>query len=132
MLSEQEAIETLFALPNEEKTSPQEPNESKTLLNEVIRLKSELEKQVILQHITNVARELKVPETVISEVMKYHVEDYIVQDNKIVLAADGKTSAKDALTELQKKKLHWNPTSNGGVSSEPVRATEITDWFTKR
>jgi hypothetical protein len=90
-------------------------------------LQGELNARNLLDQLTLAARELKIPESVVSTDLKLYANAFLLQEGK-AMASDGKKTAKEALSEMQKTRPHWQPISQG-AGNTPMRATSNANNF---
>jgi len=117
--------------PGENTDTPTYPQ----LLETVNRLRAELNQRVMTDKLTSIARDLKIPESVIVTDLALFADRFVLQDGVPVLASDPTKTAKATLAALQEERLHWQPTSQGGGSMMDIRRSGVVrdaDFFTKR
>jgi hypothetical protein len=98
------------------------------LREQVDRLQSELNQRKIVDSLTAIARELRIPESIIEHDLFMFAERFVLQDGKPVSISDTKKSAKEVLADLQKTRPHWQPKT---VGDRPTGGTGNVNWFTK-
>ena len=85
-------------------------------------LQAEINEKRIADQLVDIARYLKIPESVITHDLPRYQTDFVLKDGKAVSKAD-ETDAMQVLKALQTQRTHWMPVSCGGSSNEPMRPT---------
>ena len=85
-------------------------------------LQAEINEKRIADQLVDIARYLKIPESVITHDLPRYQSDFVLKDGKAVSKA-GETDAMQALKALQAQRTHWMPISCGGSSPEPMKPT---------
>ena len=85
-------------------------------------LQAEINEKRIADQLVDIARYLKIPESVITHDLPRYQSDFVLKDGKAVSKAD-ETDAMQVLKALQAQRTHWMPVSCGGSSNEPMRPT---------
>jgi len=85
-------------------------------------LQAEINEKRIADQLVDIARYLKIPESVITHDLPRYQSDFVLKDGKAVSKAD-ETDAMQVLKVLQAQRTHWMPVSCGGSGHEPMRPT---------
>ena len=86
-------------------------------------LQAEINDKRIADQLVDIARYLKIPESVITHDLPRYLTDFVLKDGKAVSKADETQEAMQVLKALQAQRTHWMPLSCGGDSNEPLRPT---------
>jgi hypothetical protein len=104
-------------------------------------LQAEINEKRIADQLGDIARYLKIPESVITHDLPRYLTDFVLKDGKAVSKVDDTQEAMQVLKALQAKRTHWMPRSCGGTgwdepmpSRKPVNyAAEVErqckEWF---
>ena len=98
------------------------------LTRELSAYKQAATQRQIFDELKTVARELKIPEHIITHDLKHYTPDFTLVDNKIVAVADGRQDVKAVLTALQKERIHWT-TPTTIVGNEPIKSIDMGDNY---
>ena len=86
-------------------------------------LQAEINDKRVADQLVDIARYLKIPESVITHDLSRYQTDFVLKDGKAVSKADETQGAMQVLKALQAQRTHWMPISCGGSSTEPLRPT---------
>jgi hypothetical protein len=91
------------------------------LTSQNIAMRAEIAEKRISDQLGDIARYLKIPESVITHDLPRYQSDFMLKDGKAVSKADETQDAMQVLKALQAQRTHWMPTSQGGCGHEPMR-----------
>ena len=86
-------------------------------------LQAEINEKRIADQLVDIARYLKIPESVITHDLPRYQTDFVLKEGKAVSKADETQDAMQVLKALQAQRTHWMPVSCGGSCNEPMRPT---------
>ena len=84
-------------------------------------LQAEINEKRIADQLVDIARYLKIPESVITHDLPRYQPDFVLKDGKAVSKTDETQDAMQVLKALQAQRMHWMPTSCGGSGHAPMR-----------
>ena len=116
---------TLTLMGNEDLTARMEAllTQLSELTSQNHALQAEINEKRVADQLVDIARYLKIPESVITHDLSRYQPDFVLKDGKAVSKADETQDAMQVLKALQAQRTHWMPTSCGGSSTEPMRPT---------
>jgi hypothetical protein len=92
-------------------------------------IKAEITNRKILDELTTIAKNLKIPESVVTHDLKHYIPDFIIKDGSVVLRFDETRDVTTVLKTLQDERQHWQPVSRGGSSGDSMKATNNANNF---
>ena len=96
-------------------------------------LREEIAHRRISETLTAAARVLRIPDAVTVYDLPKYAADFIIKDDKVVLAADERQDVVTVLKQLQRDRPHWKPVSRGRSSMDTMQINNTgqpDDWFT--